>query len=80
MYNINYSLDNEQWKKYDFCFNTIWGATFKARAISIQHWANVDVIDNSTGVVLVSFNRAGGCYVDEELPDDIKKLATAPIE
>lgn len=80
MYSINYNLDNEHWKKYDFCFNSIWSATFKARAISIQHWANVDVIDNNTGVVLVSFNRTGGCYVDEELSDDIKKLATAPIE
>lgn len=80
MYSINYSLDNEHWKKYDFCFNTIWGATFKARAISIQHWANVDVIDMTTGVVLVSFNRVGGCYVDKELPDDIKKLAATPIE
>lgn len=80
MYSINYNLNNGHWEKYDFCFNTLWGATFTARAISIQHWADVDVIDMTTGVVLVSFNRAGGYYVDEELPNDIKKLATAPID
>lgn len=81
MYTINYSLDhNEDWKKYDFHFDSLWGAVFKARAICIQHWAATDVIDNNTGVVLVSFNRVGGCYVDEELPEDIKKLASLPIE
>lgn len=81
MYIINYSLDhNESWKKYNFHFNTLWGAVFKARAICEEHWADADVIDGNTGVVLVSFNRIGGYYVDEDLPEDIKKLASLPIE
>lgn len=80
MYTINYNLDHEHWEKYDFCFDTLWASVFKARAICVQHWADVDVIDKNTGVVLVSFNRAGGYYVDEELPEDIKKLASLPIE
>ena len=80
MYLINYSLDHEHWKEYDFYFDTLWGVVFKARAISIQHWADVDVIDNTTGVVLVSFNRTGECYIDEDLPDDIKKLAALPLK
>ncbi len=79
MYLINYSLDHEHWKKYDFYFDSLWGVVFKARAISIQHWADVDVIDNTTGVVLVSFNRMGKCYIDEDLPEDIKKLAALPL-
>lgn len=81
MYTINYSLDhNKNWKTYDFHFDSLWGAVFKARAICIQHWAATDVIDNNTGVVLVSFNRVGEAYVDEDLPEDIKKLASLPIE
>ena len=81
MYTINYSLDhNKSWGRYDFYFDSLFGAVFKARAICIQHWAATDVIDNNTGVVLVSFNRIGGCYIDEDLPEDIKKLASLPIE
>lgn len=81
MYIINYSLDhNTNWEKYNFHFNSLWAAVFKARAICIEHWAATDVIDNSTGVVLVSFNRIGGAYTDEDLPEDIKKLANLPIE
>lgn len=81
MYTINYSLDhNKSWEKYDFHFDSLWAAVFKARAICIQHWAATDVIDNNTGIVLVSFNRVGGAYIDEEVPEDIKKLASLPIE
>ena len=80
MYTINYNLDHEHWHKYDVLFNTLWGAVFKARAICVEHWAATDVIDNNTGIVLVSFNRAGGAYIDEEVPEDIKKLASLPIE
>lgn len=80
MYTINYNIDHEHWEEYNFYFNSIRAATFKARAICIEHWADVDVIDRNTGVVLVSFNRAGGYYVDEELPEDIKELANLSIE
>lgn len=81
MYTINYSLDhNKNWEKYGLHFNSLWAAVFTARAICIQHWAATDVIDNNTGVVLVSFNRVGGAYVDEDLPEDIKKLASLPIK
>ncbi len=80
MYTINYNLDHEHWHKYDVSFNTLWGVVFKARAICEEYWADVDVMDNTTGVVLVSFNRAGGYYVDEDLPEDIKRLASTPIE
>lgn len=80
MYTINYNLDHEHWHEYNISFNTLWGVVFKARAICEEYWADVDVIDKNTGVVLVSFNRAGGYYVDEELPEDIKKLASLPIE
>lgn len=81
MYTINYSLDhNKSWEKYNFHFDSLWAAVFKARAICEEHWAATDVIDSNTGVVLVSFNRCGGYYVDEELPEDIKKLASLPIE
>ena len=46
MYTIIYSLDhNKSWEKYDFHFDSLWGAVFKARAICIQHWAATDVID-----------------------------------
>ena len=80
MYTIIYNLDRKHWEEYNFHFSSIWAATFKARAICTEHWADVDVIDRNTGVVLVSFNRAGGYYVDEELPEDIKKLANLSIE
>ena len=80
MYAIIYNLDRKHWEEYNFHFNSIWAVTFKARAICTEHWADVDVIDGNTGVVLVSFNRAGGHYVDEDLPEDIKKLASMPIE
>lgn len=80
MYTISYNFDHEHWEEYNFYFNSIWAATFKARAICIEHWADVDVIDRNTGVVLVSFNRVGGYYVDEDLPEDIEKLASLPIE
>lgn len=81
MYTINYSLDhNKNWEKYDFHFDSLWAAVFKARAICIEHWAATDVIDNNTGIVLVSFNRVGDCYVDGDLPEDIKKLASLPIK
>ena len=80
MYTIIYNLDRKHWEEYNFHFSSIWAATFKARAICTEHWADVDVIDRNTGVVLVSFNHVGGAYVDEELSEDIKKLASLPIE
>ena len=80
MYSIIYNLDRKHWEEYNFHFSSIWGATFKARAICTEYWADVDVIDRNTGVVLVSFNRVGEAYVDEELSEDIKKLASLPIE
>lgn len=80
MYAIIYNLDRKHWEEYNFHFSSIWAATFKARAICTEHWADVDVIDRNTGVVLVSFNRVGEAYVDEELSEDIKKLASLPIE
>lgn len=81
MYIINYSLDhNKSWKKYDFHFDSLWGAVFKAGTICAKHWADVDVIDGNTGVVLVSFNRASGAYIDEDLPKDIKILASLMLK
>ena len=80
MYTIIYNLDRKHWEEYNFHFSSIWAATFKARAICTEHWADVDVIDRNTGVILVSFNHVGGAYVDEELSEDIKKLASLPIE
>ena len=80
MYTINYNLDHEHWHEYKIFFSTLWGAVFKARAICIEHWADVDVIDKNTGAILVSFNRCGGYCVDEDLPEDIKELASLPIE
>ena len=81
MYIINYRLDNNKnWEKFNFHFSSLWAAVFKARAICEEHWADADVIDGNTGAVLVSFNRAGGAYIDEDLPKDIKILASLMIK
>ena len=78
MYQIIYYNGSKQ-ETYDYLFNTIWGAIFKARCITESFGFSTDVIGMQYGEVLASFSSNGKVYADSDLPNDIKKLIYTPI-
>lgn len=78
MYQVCYYI-NKQPHKYGYLFNTIWGATFKARTIFEEHGFATDVMNTHTGEILVIF-EPGNTYVDADLEVDIQAFAIQPLE
>ena len=80
MYQIIYYNEEGSARTYDFIFNTIWAAVFKARCFTEIHKICTDVMDMQYGNILASFSPTGNVYADPDLPEDIKTLIYTPIE
>lgn len=82
MYQINYY--NDKPAIFNYCFRSLWAAVFKARAITESYSFPTDVIDMSTGAVMVRFEsenlKTKAVYIDCDLPKDIELLALTPLE
>lgn len=79
MYQIIYYIPHNAPVKYNFLFNSLWGAIFKARAIFEEHGINTDVINTETGEILAIFSMKE-IWVDADLEVDLQILATKVLE
>lgn len=80
MYQINYY--NGRPVIFNYCFRSLWAAVFKARAITESYGFPTDVLDMSTGAVMMEFEPESlkAVYIDCDLPKDIELLALTPLE
>ena len=78
MYQVNYCIDN-QYYHYDFLFQTLWGAMFKARSIFEEHGIATDVMNTHTGETLAIFGL-NKVWVNNDLETDIQILARKPLD
>lgn len=77
MYYIYY----EGFHRVDYTFNSLWAATFKARAIFEEHGFSADVIDANTGEVLISFWEDGSRTLSSSIEDEsVWNLVLTPLE
>ena len=58
MYEVNYYINNRRYR-WDYIFSTLWGASYKATCIFEEHGFPVDIVDNTTGEVLVVLDSVG---------------------
>ena len=81
MYHITYWRNNTP-TPYDYLFQSLWAAVFKARAITESYGFPTDVMESTTGAIMVEFKPKSqkATYIDSDVPNDIKLLALAPLE
>jgi hypothetical protein len=72
MYQVYYIINNVR-KVYDFDFNTIIGATYKARKIFEEHGFTAEVMDKNTGELHAIFSPAE-IYLSEEYYTEYKRF------
>lgn len=73
MYEVNYYINKLPYR-YEFNFNSLWGAIFKARAIYEEHGLATDVMDRQTGEIVAIF-EPNNTWISEEFDTEIRKLA-----
>ena len=80
MYQINYY--NGKPVIFDYCFQSLWAATFKARAITESHGFPTEVMESTTGAIMVQFEPESrkAIYIDQDIPENVKLLALTPLE
>lgn len=78
MFQVTYYL-NKIPHSYNFCFNTLWGAIFKARTIFEEHGLFTDVVNTRTGEILAIFS-ATDVWTDNDLEIDLQVLAHKSLE
>ena len=78
MYYIHYYLNNQS-HRYEYAFNSLWAAIFKARAIFEEHGIDTDVMHAMTGEVLAIF-QPNHVEVNDDLEVDIQVLALTPLK
>ena len=78
MYQITYYIDKQHYY-YDFLFQSLWGAMFKARSIFEEHGIATDVINTHTGEILAIF-EPNKVWVDNDLEIDIQILARKSLD
>ena len=78
MYQVTYYIDKQP-HSYDFAFNSLWGAMFKARAIFEEHSLATDVMNTHTGEILAIF-EPDNTWIDSDLEVDLHVLALRPLE
>lgn len=78
MYQVTYYIDKQP-HSYDFIFNSLWGAMFKARAIFEEHGLATDVMNTHTGEILAIF-EPNNIWIDSDLEVDLHILALRPLE
>ena len=78
MYQVTYYI-NKIPHHYEFIFNSLWGAMFKARSIFEEHGIATDVINTHTGEILAIF-EPNKVWVDNDLEVDIQILARKSLD
>lgn len=80
MYHLTYWQNNKP-TTYGYFFQSLWAAIFKARAITESYGFPTDVLDASTGAVMVEFEPESprAVYIDCDVPKDIQTLALTPL-
>lgn len=73
MYQITYYINNCS-HQYNFVFQSLWGAIFKARAIFEEHGIHTEVTNNTTGELLAIFDSTD-TWTDSDLEVDLQALA-----
>lgn len=78
MFKVFYYMNGSS-HQYAFIFESLWAATFKARAIFEEHGFATDVMNAETGEILAIF---GGdtCWTAESVSPDVCHLATQPLK
>lgn len=81
MYHITY-WQNGKRLVYNYFFQSLWAATFKARAITESHGFPTEVMGSNTGAIMVEFEPKyrRATYIDSDVPEDVKLLALTPLE
>jgi len=81
MYQVTYWQDNKP-IPYNYFFQSLWAAVFKARAITESHGFPTDVMSSTTGAIMVEFEPESrkAVYIDSDVPNDVKLLALTPLE
>ena len=78
MYQVSYYIDKQRYH-YDFLFQTLWGAMFKARSIFEEHGISTDVMNTHTGEILAIF-EPNKVWVNNDLEVDIQILARKSLD
>lgn len=78
MYQVTYYIDKKP-HSYDFAFNSLWGAMFKARAIFEEHGLATDVMNTHTGEILAIF-EPNNIWINSDLEVDLHILALRSLE
>ena len=80
MYQINYY--NGKPVIFNYCFQSLWAAVFKARAITESHGFPTEVMESTTGAIMVQFEPESqkAIYIDRNIPENVKLLARTPLE
>lgn len=78
MYQVTYYIDKFPYH-YEFIFNSLWGAMFKARAIFEEHGIATDVMNTHTGEILATF-EPNKVWTNNDLETDIQILAHKSLE
>ena len=77
MYQVTYYINNKP-HHYEFIFQSLWGAMFKARAIYEEHGLAIDVTNTHTGEVLAIFEP--NVWTSNDLEVDLQVLAHTPLK
>lgn len=78
MYQVTYYISNKP-HHYEFIFQSLWGAMFKARAIYEEHGIATDVMNTHTGEILAIF-EPNKVWTNSDLETDIQILAHKSLE
>lgn len=78
MYQVTYYISDKV-HHYEFIFQSLWGAIFKARAIFEEHGIPTDVTSTLTGEVFVTFSTTE-IWTAPDLEVDLQVLAHKPLE
>ncbi len=77
MYQVTYYMEKNPYH-YNFLFNSLWSAIFKARAIFEEHGFATDVMNTVTGEILAIF-EPNNTWVNDDVEVSIQALARTPL-
>lgn len=77
MYYVYYYIDNQP-HRYEYAFQSLWSAIFKARAIFEEHGIATDVMQAITGEILATF-EFGSIEINKNLEINLQILALNPL-
>ena len=77
-YQVCYYIDRNPYT-YGILFESLWAATFKARAIMECHGLAADVMDCETGEILAIFEPHGKVWTQNEIAPEVRILAHTPL-